>query len=296
MKTFLTGATGHVGRTLLPVLIEAGHQVIGLTRSEQGARLLAAAGAEVCRGQLEDLNTLREATSGVDGVIHCAFNNDAPQSEVGNKQDTQAIEAIGTALLGSNRPLLITSVVGMGLRAPNELATEDHFDPKDRFHAMRGSELAGAALSDRGVNVSVVRLPQVHDKTKQGLASALIRVARAKKVSVYVGEGHNRWAAGHVTDIAQLYRLVLERQVAGSRYNAVAEEGIPLRAIAEVIGRGLSLPVVSVTNEEAQVHFGPLAVLVGADMPASGAQTQRSLDWHPVGPGLLHDLSQLKFE
>jgi nucleoside-diphosphate-sugar epimerase len=190
--------------------------------------------------------------------------------------------------------LLITSGTGMGSAAPGQPATEDHFDlnhPTPR----KASEEAGASVLKRGVNVSVVRLPQVHNTVKQGLVTYTVQLAREKGVSAYIGEGANRWAAAHILDVAHLYRLAFEKQEAGSRYNAVAEEGIPMREIAEVIGRGLKVPVVSLSQQEAQAHFGWLAMFVSYDMPASSAQTRRRLGWRPTGPGLIADLEQMRW-
>ncbi len=294
MRVFLTGATGFIGSAIVPELIGAGHQVLGLTRSEAGAEALTAVGAEVHRGDLEDLDSLRSGASMSDGVIHCAFNHDFSKFVENCEMDRRVIEAIGSVLVGSDRPLLITSGTGMGSGAPGQPATEENFDlshPNPR----KASEEAGVSVADRGVNVSVVRLPQVHDPVKQGLITPLVQVARAQGVSAYVGGGLNRWPAVHVLDAARLYRLALEKQEAGSRYHAVAEEGIPARDIAEVIGRGLRVPAVSLSPEEAPAHFGWLGMFVGLDMPASSAQTQERLGWHPTGPGLVADLEQMDY-
>ena len=303
MRVFLTGATGFIGSAIVPELIKAGHQVLGLTRSDPGARSLTAEGAEVHRGSLEDLESLRSGAAQSDGVIHCAFDHSAFGSDFSKflevcEKDRRAIEALGDALKGSDRPLVITSGTGMGNAAPGQPATEDHFDP-DHPNPRRLSEVAGAAVSEHGMNVSVVRLPQVHDTVKQGLITYAIQVAREKGASAYIGEGLNRWPAAHVLDVARLYRLALEKhgakREAGSRYNAVAEEGISMREIAEVIGKGLKVPVVSLSQEEAQAHFGWLATFVGFDMPASSAQTRQRLGWHPTGPGLIADLEQMSW-
>jgi nucleoside-diphosphate-sugar epimerase len=300
MRVFLTGATGFIGSAIVPELIDAGHQVLGLTRSDAGARSLAAAGAEVHRGNLEDLETLRSGAAKSDGVIHCAFDHSAFASGDFSKfvevceKDRRAIEALGDALRGSDRPLAITSGTGMGNAAPGQPATEDHFDP-NHPSPRKASEAAGASAAERGVNVSVVRLPQVHDTVKQGLITYAVQLAREKRASAYIGEGLNRWPAAHVLDVARLYRLALEKHNAGSRYHAVAEEGVSMREIAEVIGRGLKVPVVSLSPEEAQAHFGWLAMFAGFDMPASSALTQQQLDWHPTGPGLIADLEQMRW-
>ncbi|WP_050477704.1 SDR family oxidoreductase [Herbaspirillum rhizosphaerae] len=294
MRIFITGATGFIGSAIVAEVIKAGHQVLGLTRSETGAQSLLAAGAEVFRGDLQDLDSLRRGAAMSDGVIHTAFNHDFSQFVANCEADRQAIEALGSALAGSDRPLLITSGTGIGAIAPGRPATEENFNA-NHPNPRKASELAGVTVAERGVNVSVVRLPQVHDTRKQGLISPLIEMARAKGVSAYVGDGQNRWPAAHVSDVARLYRLALERRQAGSRYHAVAEEGIALRTIAEIIGKGLNIPAVSLSSEEALAHFGWLGDFVGRDLPASGAQTREWLDWHPTGPGLIADLEQMKY-
>ncbi len=291
MRVFLTGATGFIGSAIIPALINAGHQVLGLSRSDAGAKSLSAAGVAVHRGDLEDLDSLRSGAAQADAVIHCAFNHNFSNFEDVCELDKRAIEALGSVLIGSDRPLVITSGTGMGNAVPGQPASEDHFDPKHP-NPRKGSELAGASLLDRGVNVRVMRLPQVHDTLKQGLITYLISVAREKGVSAYLGEGLNRWPAVHVLDAARLYKLVLEKGIAGARYHAVGEEGVPVRDIAEAIGRGLKLPVVSKTTEEAGPHFGWLGMFVGYDMPASSTLTQKRLGWHPTGAGLISDLNQ----
>ena len=295
MRVFLTGATGFIGSAIVPELIKAGHHVLGLTRSEAGAQALAAAGAEAHRGDLEDLDSLRSGAAASDGVIHCAFNHDFSKFVENCELDRRVIEEIGAVLVGSDRPLVITSGTGMGAGAPGQPAMEDNYDlnhPTPRI----ASEEAGIAVANRGVNVSVVRLPQVHDTVKQGLISPLVQVARVQGVSAYVGDGLNRWPAAHVSDVARLYVLALEKQEAGSRYHAVAEEGIPAREIAETLGRGLKVPVVSLSPEEAPAHFGWLSMFVALDLPASSTQTRERLGWHPTGPGLVADLEQMQYE
>jgi nucleoside-diphosphate-sugar epimerase len=299
MRVFVTGATGFIGSTIVRELIKAGHQVLGLTRSEAGAQSLIAAGAAVHRGNLEDLASLRSGAANADGVIHCAFDHSAFGQDFSKfievcEKDERAIEALGDALTGSDRPLLITSGTGMGNGVPGQPATEDHFD-LNHPNPRKASEIAGASVAQRGANVSVVRLPQVHDTVKQGLITSAIRVAREKGVSAYIGEGLNRWPAAHVLDVARLYRLALERRQAGSRYNAVAEEGVPMREIAAVIGKGLKVPVASLSPDKAQAHFGWLAMFAGADMPASSAQTRKQLGWNPTGPGLIADLEDMHY-
>lgn len=293
MRVFLTGATGFIGSAIVPELINAGHQVLGLTRSQSGAQALRDAGAEPHFGDLEDLESVRAGAAMSDGVIHCAFNHDFANFVASCEQDRRVIEAIGGALEGSSSPLLITSGTGMGSAMPGQTATEDTFNPNNPNPRV-ASELAGAKVAERGVNVSVVRLPQVHDTMKQGLITPMIRIAREKGVSAYVGDGLNRLSAAHVLDVARLYRLALEKRQAGSRYHAVAEEGIPIRDIAHVIGRGLNVPTISLSAEEALSHFGWFGAFAGLDLAASSAQTQERLGWHPTGPGLMADLEQMR--
>jgi Nucleoside-diphosphate-sugar epimerases len=294
MRVFVTGATGFIGSALVPELINAGHQVLGLTRSDTGARSLIANGAEAHRGDLEDLESLRSGAAKSDGVIHCAFDHDFSNFVANCEKDRRAIETLGAALNGSGRPLIITSGTGMGNAVPGQPATEDVFNsshPNPRV----ASELAGASMLAAGVNVSVVRLPQVHDTVKQGLITPTVAIAREKGVSAYVGNGLNRWPAAHVLDVARLYRLALEKREPGARYHAAAEEGITIRDIAEVIGRGLKVPVVALSPEEAAGHFGWLAMFAGLDLPASSAQTRARLGWRPTGPGLIADLEQMRY-
>ena len=294
MRIFLTGATGFIGSAIVPELIKAGHQVLGLTRSEAGAQSLAAAGAEVHRGNLEDLESLRRGAEMSEGVIHTAFNHDFSNFVAICEQDRMAIEAMGDVLAGSDRLLVITSGTGMGNAAPGQPATEDHFD-RNHPNPRKASELAGAAVAERGVSVSVVRLPQVHDTVKQGLITYAVQIAREKGVSAYIGDGQNRWPAAHVLDVAHLYRLAFDKNEAGSRYHAVAEEGVTMRDIAEMIGKGLKVPVVSLTPEEAPAHFGWLGMFAGFDMPASSAQTRQRLGWNPTGPDLISDLEKMRY-
>src|SRR5277367_3201070 len=275
MRIFVTGAPGFIGSALVPELIQAGHQVLGLTRSEAGAETLRKAGAEVLHGNLEDLDSLREGAARTDGVIHLAFNHDFSQFQKNCDDDRKAIEAIGEVLLGSNRPFVITSGTAIAANVDGKPSTEE--SPTASWNPRAASEAAVKELTARGVNFSVVRLPQVHDTRKQGLIPYVHAVAREKRVSAYVGDGGNRWPAAHVSDVARLYRLAFEKRTAGAIYNAVAEEGVPLRHIAEVIGRGLKVPIVSKSPDEAAAHFGWLAMFVGRDMPASSEQTQIQL-------------------
>jgi nucleoside-diphosphate-sugar epimerase len=293
MRIFVTGATGFIGSAIVPELINAGHQVLGLTRSDAGVKSLTAAGAQVHRGDLNDLESLRKAAAMSDGVIHTAFIHDFSKFQQVCEVDRCAIEALGAALAGSDRPLLITSGTGIANSAPGCPATEE--DAPDSAHPIPrvASELAAASLVAKGLRVGVMRLPQVHDTVKQGLVTYAIELARQKGVSAYIGDGRNRWPAVHVLDAARLYRLAFENLEKGARYHAVAEEGVSMRDIADVVGRGLKVPVKSLSPEEAPAHFGWLAAFAGRDLPASGALTQKRLAWRPTGPGLIADLEQM---
>jgi nucleoside-diphosphate-sugar epimerase len=291
MKVFLTGATGFIGTALVKELIGAGHQVLGLSRSDAGAEALAVAGAQVHRGDLENLESLRNGAAQSDGVIHAGFVHDFSRFQEVCEIDRRAIEALGSALAGTDRPLIISSGVA-GLGAPGRLATEDDRVPPD-YPLPRVSEQTALAL--KNVSASIIRLPQVHDPIKQGLVTYLIALAREKGLSAYVGEGGNRWAAAHVSDVARLYRLALEKHETGAKYHAVAEEGVAMREIAESISRGLKIPVVSLSPEEAAAHFGWMTLFAGSDLAASSEKTRKKMDWNPTGPGLIADLDQAHF-
>lgn len=293
MFVFVTGSTGFIGSCVVDELLAAGHEVLGLTRSDAGAAALAAKGARAHRGTLEDPETLRAGATQCDAVIHLAFDHDFSNFAANCEKDKRAITALGEALAGSARPLLITSGVGMGIPAHGQPGVEsvlnlDHPNPRI------ASELAGAAVASTGVDVRVVRLPQVHDTTRFGLISPAIDIAREKGMSAYVGDGANRFSAVHVSDAARLYRLALEKGTAGERYHPVADEGVPMKDIAETIGRTLNIPAVALTAEQAQAHFGWLAMFVSFDLPASSQLTRERLNWHPTGPGLLDDLIQYR--
>ena len=291
MRIFVTGATGFIGSAVVKELLAAGHQVLGMARSEAGAKSLAATGAQVHRGDLQDLESLRSGAVASEGVIHTAFIHDFSKFQENCEIDRRAIEALGSVLAGSDRPFIVTSGTA-GLAGPGQVATEDHAVPPD-FPFPRVSEQTALAL--KGVSASVMRLPQVHNPVKQGLVTYLVAIAREKGVSAYVGEGRNRWAAAHISDVAHLYRLALEKHEAGARYHAVAEEGVPMRDIAETIGRGLKVPVVSLSPEKAAAHFGWLALFAGADLVASSEKTRKNLGWNPTGPGLIADLEQMNY-
>jgi nucleoside-diphosphate-sugar epimerase len=292
MRVFVTGATGFIGSAVVPELIAAGHRVVGLARSDAGAKALTAAGAEVHRGDVEDLESLRRGAEAADGVIHLAFNHDFSKFVANCEADRAAVEALGSALVGSDRPLIVTSGTG-ATHAQGRPSTEE--DPPNSPIPRVASEEAATSVASKGVNVMVMRLPQVHDTFKQGLVTYAIAVAREKGVSAYVGDGANRWPAAHVLDCARLYRLALEKGKPGARYHAVAEEGVPMRDVAQAIGRGLKMPVVSMSPEEAGAHFGWLATFAGFDIPASSALTRQWLGWTPTGPGLIADLDQMDY-
>ncbi len=295
MRVFVTGATGFIGSAIVPELIEAGHRVVGLSRSEAGAEALRAAGAEVHRGDVEDLESLRTGAADADTVIHTAFNHDFSKYVENCEADRRAIEALGSVLAGSGRVLIVTSGTGMANAADGRPSTEDDAPASSKLIPRAASEEAAASVAAQGVRVSVVRLPQVHDTVKQGLVTYAIQVAREKGVSAYIGDGRNRWPAAYRFDASHLYCLALEKAEANATYHAVGEEGVPVREIAEVIGRGLNVPVVSLAPEEAAGHFGWMAAFVGRDVPSSSALTREKLGWNPTGPGLISDLEKMRY-
>ena len=293
MRVFVTGATGFIGSAVVPELVRAGHEVLGLARSDAGVQALTAAGVQAHRGDLTDIESLRSGAAAADAVIHLAFVYDFSKFRENCETDRKAIEAMGAALKGPDCPLIVTS--GLGVLAKGRPATEDDAPLPLSDQYPRASEHAAVALAEKGVKAMVVRLPQVHDTRKQGLISSAIQIAREKGVAAYVGEGQNRWAAVHVSDAARLYRLVLEKGRAGARYHAVAEEGFSAREIAEVIGRGLKVPVVSLKPEEAAAHFGWFARFAQWDLTGSSEKTRKELNWTPTGPGLITDLENMRY-
>jgi nucleoside-diphosphate-sugar epimerase len=293
MRVFLTGASGFIGSAILEDLLAAGHEVVGLVRSDAAAERVAAAGGEPCRGDLEDLDGLHEAAAASDGVIHTAFVHDFTNIAASGPIDLRAVETIGAALAGSDRPFVMTT--GTGLLAPGRVATERDSSELGGAASHRApSEHAALALAERGVRSSVVRpAPTVHGDGDHGFVPLIIEGARSTGVAPYIGDGANRWPAVHRLDAARLYRLALESAPAGSVLHAIGEEGIPMREVAQVIGRNLGLPARSVTVEEAQQGMPAfLAAFISFDIPASSELTQELLGWRPTHPGLIDDLEQ----
>ena len=294
MRVFLTGATGFIGSHIIPELLARGHGVLGLTRSDAGARKLEAAGVEVHRGDLESPETLASGAAAADAVIHCAFDHNFETFFENTKKDERNIAAIGEVLAGTHKPLLITSGVGIGTPLQGGLAIEDVLNPH-HANPRIATELAGAALIGQRIDVRTIRLPQVHDTTKAGLITPLVAQARRAGAVAYVGEGQTCWSAAHVSDVAKLYVLALEKGEPGARYHASVEEGVPARAIAEAIGRGAGLPVRSVAADEVERYFGWMAPFAALDMTASNAWTRARLGWDPSGPDLLTDLAAMDY-
>jgi len=291
MKVFVTGATGFIGSALVSELIESGHTVLGMTRSEKGADALKKAGADVHHGTIEDLKSLKAGAAQSDAVIHLAFNHDFSRFQANCEEDRLAIEALGEALAGSGRTLIGTSGVLNENQAPGRPLDEDDAFPESKMP--RVSEKTTLATLDKGVKGVVMRLSQIHDTYRQGLVSFLIQVALEKKVAAYVGDGGSRWAAAHVSDTARLYRLALEQSEAGARWHAVAEQGVTSKEIADALGQRLNLPVVSIAPEDALAHFGFIGHFMTLDAPSANAKTRERLGWDPAGPSLISDLSRL---
>jgi nucleoside-diphosphate-sugar epimerase len=294
MHVFVTGATGFIGTELVKELIEMGHQVRGLTRSDAGVEQLKAVGAEVHRGDLTDLDSMRSGAKGMDAVVHLAFSHDFSKFAQNAEDEKKAIEALGS-VLEPGKLFVVTSGVGLTSGGPGHVRTEKDL-PVDLPAIPRKPEQAAQAIAEKGVHVAIVRLPQVHDTRKQGLVPLLTQMAREKGVSAYVGDGANRWAAAPLKDVAHLYRLAVEKTGPGvTVYNAVQEEGVSAREIAETIGKGLKVPAVSITPEKAGEHFGWFAHFAALDMPASSEWTRKALGWEPTGPGLIEDLTNMNY-
>jgi nucleoside-diphosphate-sugar epimerase len=288
MRVFITGAAGFIGTATTKELIANGHDVLGLARSDANAEALERLGAKVHRGSLEDLDSLRKGAQETDGTIHLAFIHDFSKFAENGQIDKRAIDAMGEELAGSNKPLIVTS--GTLLVAPGRIATE--MDPVAPG-LPRVSEVTGLAFAARGVRAMAVRLPQVHGGDgKCGLVNWLLNIAREKGVSGYIGEGSNRWSAAHRLDVARVYRLALEKGLAGTSYHAVADEGVTARDIAEILGRYLKLPVASISRDDASAHFGIMAMFAGMDGAASSALTREWLGWKPTQIGMIADISR----
>jgi len=291
MRIFVTGASGFVGTTVVRELLQAGHQVVGLARSDAAAKVVANAGAVVYRGDLERPESIAPGVSEADAVIHTGFNHDFSKFKENSENDRKVIDTLGSAFAGSKRPLVITSAIGV--LPQGQLVTEQTMPPSKNGSPRVASEEAARALADRGINVSVVRLPpSTHSEGDHGFVPNLIKIAREKRASVYIGEGNNRWPAVHRIDAAKVYRLAMERATAGAYYHAVAEEGVPFREIAEVIGRRLTVPIVAKSKDEAAAHFTWFAHFASMNVMASSKQTQERLQWRPTEPGLIADLDQ----
>jgi nucleoside-diphosphate-sugar epimerase len=293
MRVFVTGATGFIGMATTKELIAAGHQVLGVYRDESKKAALAATGAEPYAGSLEDLDGLKRGAAACDGVIHLAFNHDFSKFAANCETDQRAIAALGEALAGSGKPLIGTSGTAIANAGSGVHVTEDSPIIGVEVHPRAASEPLARSFATKGVKVSIVRLPQVHDRFRQGLISPAIQMFRTHGFCAYIGEGKNRWPAAPVLDVARLYRLAFERAAPDAIYHAVAEEGVPMRDTIETIAERLNMPVKSVAPGDAPTVFGWMTMFASMDMPASGAWTQKTLGWTPTGPSLLEDLRQL---
>jgi nucleoside-diphosphate-sugar epimerase len=295
MRVFVTGANGFIGSAVVKELIDNGHQVLGLSRSDAGVKALKEAGAEALRGDIGNAESLREGATKADAVIHTAFNHDFSKFAENCEADRKVIGILGDALAGTQKLLIVSSGTALVACAPGQLGTENDPPLTSKQIPRAASEEATMGLADRGVRVAIMRLSQIHDTEKQGLVSFAIQIAREKGVSAYVGDGKNVWSAAPRWDTARLYRLALEKTDKRAVYHAVAEEGVPVIDIATAVGRGLKVPVKSMTSEEAAAHFGWLGHFAGLNIRSSSAQTRRQLGWNPTGPGLITDLENMRY-
>jgi len=295
MRVFVTGASGFIGSAVVKELIDARHQVLGLTRSDEGVKTLKALGAEILRGDVENANDLRDGAKRTDAMIHTAFNHDFSKFLANCETDRKVIETLGDALAGTEKLLVISSGVALAQPGPGQLGTENDPPLSSKQFARAASEEAANAVAAKGVRVAIVRLSQIHNTERQGLVTFAIQIAREKGVSAYVGDGKNGWSAAPRLDTARLYRLALEKTGKRAVYHAVAEEGVSVLDIATAIGRGLKVPIASITPEEATTHFGWLGHFAGLNIRSSSAQTRQQLGWNPTGPGLLTDLENMHY-
>lgn len=291
MRVFVTGASGFIGMEVTRELLAAGHSVLGLARSDEASKSVAALGADVHRGSIEDLDSLKTGAAAADAVIHLAFNHDFTRFAENCKDDGRAITAMGETLMGSKRPFIVTGGLGGIVSSTGGVLTEQD---QVVHNFPRVSEPSALKLIETGVSAAVVRLPQVHNTEKQGLVTYMVALAKEKGVSAYVGDGQTRFAAVHISDCARLYRLALENHQTGSIYHAVAETGVPLKSIAEAIGKRLNVPVTSIPQDQAAAHFGFLSMFTSMNLTGSSEWTQKQLNWKPTGPDLLSDLKELQ--
>lgn len=302
MRIFVTGATGFIGARVVDRLVAGGHSVLGLTRSDAGARRLEAAGAEAHRGDIYDVASVVAGASEADAVVHLAFDHDFSRYAQNCQTDRALVEAVGDVLAGSGRPFVITSGTGIAMAKPGEPGKESDEAMTSEMFPRAMTEEAAREIAERGVNTVIVRLPQVHDPVKQGLITPLVDIARQKKVSAYVGQGMGGWPAAHVDDVALLYKLAVERHAPGQPgkpgtvYHAVAEQGVSMRSVAEALGKGLGVPVESIPQDAAMEHFGWLGMFLGRDMTSSSEWTRKELGWEPKGPTLLADLAAMDYD
>ena len=295
MRVFLTGANGFIGSALVPELLRAGHQVLGLTRTEEGAEALRQLGADVFLGDLLDLPNLRKGVEQSEGVIHTAFNHDFSRFMDSCQEDRQVIAAMGEVVAGSDRPIVVTSSIGSSNTVPGTLPVEGNPTASSKVFPRAASDEAALDLAEKDIRAVMMRNPQIHDTVKQGLVSDLVKLARRRGKAAYIGEGTNRWSATNISDAIVLYRLALESATPGAVFHAVDEEGVAMRDIAQTIAAGLNVPAESISEEKAPDHFTYLMKFAGRELTASGKLTQERLNWKPRGSGLIADLAAMKY-